>query len=340
MQQKNKFKLPRIFVVRSGRSGTTLLASMLNAGDQLYIPYESDFIARAYPYFYDKTHFDINDYQLIAKLFRITAKQNGWGMSEQYLLDYLTKKSPQSFAEVNSTIYEAFHVQEGTEELDWGIKAPVLIASLDRINDVCPKSKITHIVRDGRDVYLSYRKVHETSDIKFGPKGVIASALYWVDGLRRVEELSEVRKNVCIIELRYKDLLADPGKKLQQICSFLSIKYKPEMYERFNQNNRNKKVAPEQFQQSIHKKLQGGLDPTNTSKYRTKMTGYELFIFELIAAPYLAKYHYQLQYPILNSFWFMPVRSFLYFFAHLFNDWRYARRDRKMYRMASEALQD
>lgn len=327
-------------MVSSGRSGTTLLASMLNASDQLYIPYESDFIARAYPYLKDKDSLDIHDYKLIAKLFKITAKQNGWGMSEKYLIDYLKQKKPRDFAEVNSAIYEAFHVQEGTDQLKWGIKAPVLIASLDRINDVCPTSKITHIVRDGRDVYLSYKKIHETSEVKFGPKGVIANALYWVDGLRRVEELSNSYANVRIFELRYKDLLAEPGKKLHQLCDFLAIKYKPDMHEKFNQNHRNKKVAPDQFQQSIHKKLHGGLDPKNTGKYHAKMSRYDIFTFELIAAPYLAKYCYQLQYPILNSFWFTPIRAFLYFLARLFNDWRYSQRDRKMYRIASKALQN
>ena len=339
IEKKSKFKLPKVFIVGSGRSGTTLLASMLNASDQLYIPYESDFIARAYPYFCDKTSFDDHDYRLISKLFRITAKQEGWGMSEQYLFSYLQQKYPQTFAEVNSTICEAFHGREATENLEWGIKAPVLIASLDRISEVCPDSKIIHIVRDGRDVYLSYRKIHESSKIKFGPKGVIESALYWVDGLRRIENFSNDNKKVNVFELRYKDLLAEPGRKLKQLCDFISIKYKRDMYERFNKIDRNKKVAPDQFKQSIHKKLDSGLDPNNAEKYLSKMSKSELIKFELIAAPYLAKYGYQLQYPILKSFWLAPIRGILYSLAKIFNDWRYAQRDRKMYSRANQALQ-
>ena len=338
MKVETHFKLPKVFIVGSGRSGTTLLASMLNASDQIYIPYETDFIARAYPYLQNKTAFDVQDYKLITQLFKKTAKQEGWGMSEEYLLSHLESKSPQTFTDVNSAIYEAFHKQEGTLDLDWGIKAPVLIASLDRICEVCPGAKIVHIIRDGRDVYLSYKKIHESSEVKFGPKGVIATALYWIDGLRRIEQFKNSEKDIDIFELRYRDLLSEPEEKLRELCNFLEIGYRSEMHEKFNENPHNKKVVPSQFKQSFHKKLIGGLDPNNTEKYLSKMSESELFQFELVAAPYLVKYGYQLQYPMVKSILFAPLRSILYSFARLLNNLRYAHRDRQTYNQANRNL--
>lgn len=47
-------KYPKSFVASSGRAGSTLLQALLNASEQLYIPQESDFIARAYLFFKDK----------------------------------------------------------------------------------------------------------------------------------------------------------------------------------------------------------------------------------------------------------------------------------------------
>ncbi len=106
----------------------------------------------------------------ISKIFQLTSQlEQGWGMSESYLTSFLQKRSPQTFPEVNSVICEAFHRQENTDNLLWGIKAPVLIASLQRIQTVCPQAKIIHIVRDGRDAYLSYQRVHEDSPVKFDP---------------------------------------------------------------------------------------------------------------------------------------------------------------------------
>jgi hypothetical protein len=334
IQDATKFKLPEVFIVSSGRSGTTLLVSILNASEQIYVPYESDFIARAYPHYQHKENFTEADYKQISKIFKLSAKQDGWGMSEDYVVGLLHENAPQTFAEVNSVIYRAFHQQEKTDSLQWGIKAPVLIASLDRIHQVCPNAKIVHVIRDGRDVYLSYKKIHESSEIKFGPKGVIENALYWVDGLRRVEDFLKLNLTHQFFELRYDDLLNNPESILMQLCAFLEIEYKSSMHENFNECGRNKKVVPTHFRQSIHKKLYGGLDPNNARKYLNYMSVLEQIQYELIAIPYLIKYGYKPEYPVLNSFLFAPIRGVLYSLSRQFNDWRYTKRDRKIYKKA------
>jgi hypothetical protein len=331
IQHAQKFKLPAVFIVSSGRSGTTLLSSMLNASEEIYIPYESDFIARAYPYYHQKKKLDRQDYKTITKLFQATAQEDGWGMSEDYLFSYLIERSPQTFAEVNSVICEAFHKQESTEELLWGIKAPVLIASLERIKQVCPTAKIVHLIRDGRDVYLSYKKVHKTSEIKFGPKGVIENALYWVDGLKRVEDFLKINGDSQIYELRYSDLVSNPQLELKKLCDYLGIEYKALMHENFNDLERNQKIAPKYLRKTIHQKLQNGLDSKNTNKYKEQMTTREKVVFELIAIPYLIKYAYNPDYIFLNTFLLQPIRTILYFMARQFNNWRYAKRDEDFY---------
>lgn len=336
VQCETRFKLPAVFIVSSGRSGTTLLASILNASEQIYIPYESDFMARAYPHYQAKTIFTEDDYRDLFRIFKLAAKEDGWELSEDQVVSHLKKRSPQSFADVNAVIYEIFHQQEKTTDLMWGIKAPVLIASLDRIHEVCPNAKIVHIIRDGRDVYLSYKKVHETSDIKFGPKGVIENALYWIDGLRRVEDFVKLNSNEQLYELRYDELLSDSEATLAKLCQFIGIEYRSTMHEDFNALERNKKVAPKHFQKSIHKKLHGGLDPKNTKKYLTAMSRLEQIKFELVAIPYLVKYGYEPVFPILNMPLFSCLRIFLYFFARQFNNLRYDKRDRKIYEQAKQ----
>ncbi|MGB3614365.1 MAG: hypothetical protein WBA10_11295, partial [Elainellaceae cyanobacterium] len=94
---------------------------------------------------------------------------------------------------------------------------------------------------------------------------------------------------------------------------------------------RNKKVAPDQFKKSIHKKLGGGLDGRNTKKYLTQMSWLELIKFEIISIPYLIKYGYQPKYPMLNTALLAPIRAVLYLAARGFNNWRYSKRDRKVY---------
>ena len=176
-------KIPEVYVLSSGRSGTTLLSSMLNASKQIWFPLESDFIARAYPFFSDSNNLaSPESRKAIIKLFKRTTWEKGWHLSEECLNNRLNEQKPQNFREIYSVICQTFHEKNKTAKLKWGIKSPVLISSLNRIFSICPNAKIIHIIRDGRDVYISYKKIHEkskTSDIKeFDPKGIVSSALY------------------------------------------------------------------------------------------------------------------------------------------------------------------
>ncbi|MEO0924329.1 MAG: sulfotransferase [Cyanobacteria bacterium J06631_6] len=319
-------KSPSLFIVSSGRSGTTLLNSILNASQQIHIPYESDFIARAFPFYQGRQQLNRQDYLKLIDMFMQSSRPRGWGMQEDYLLDYLVESQPQTFAEVDSALNAAYHSQQGTADCLWGIKAPVLIASIDRIMQVYPEAKILHIVRDGRDVCLSYQQVHAQSEVKFGPKSLLANALYWLDGLKRIEEY----RSSQIYEFRYEDLLLDPETELRRICQFIGIKYNKSMHQDFDAAQQVSLVN-NQHLNNIHRKVKGKLDPKNTQKYLTQMSRIERLIFELIAAPYLAKYHYSLEFKNFPRLLLLPLRKLLYTAARQVNNWRYAKRDRNFY---------
>jgi Sulfotransferase family len=330
---------PSLFVFSSGRSGTTLLVSILNASQQIHIPAESDFLARAFSHYQFKQRFETEDYQEAVRIFKSSSQHQGWNLDTNYLLSYLEARRPQSFADLISTISEAYHASEGTQDLMWGIKAPVLIASLDRIQTVFPDAKLIHIVRDGRDVYLSYNKIHARSEVsgqpKFGPKGVWTNALYWVDGLRRVEaEQAGVKETEAdlpnrIYELRYEDLLTAPQTTLENLCQFLGVPYTPMMHENFASVERNQKLIKNDFLQTIHAKLGGKLDATNIHKYRQQMSRRDRLIFELLTLPYLKKYGYDVEFPWLKLPVFAAFRASAYWGARQINDRRYRRRDQQ-----------
>ena len=73
-----KNNLPPVFIVSSGRSGTTLLTAMLNASGQIFIPHESYFLARAYPLYGKTCSFSEDDYQALAELFKIWRSSDIW----------------------------------------------------------------------------------------------------------------------------------------------------------------------------------------------------------------------------------------------------------------------
>lgn len=315
-------KLSPVFIVSSGRSGTTLLRGILNASEQIYIPHESDFLARAYPFYKDQRYFSDEDYVKLVKLFIQASQENGWGMKEDYLLDYLRNRLPSTFSDINRAIYDAYMDVEGLSDLQWGIKHPVLIASVDKIFEVFPECKVVHIVRDGRDVCLSYKKVHEKSPTKFGPRGPLTTALYWIDGLRRIEE----NKSAQLHELRYEDVLSQPKQELSELCEFLGIEYSEDLCESYHNSNSNKNLLLAQHQKTIHAKVKQGIDADNQNKFLTQMPQVERFVFELVAMPYLKKYQYFVEFPFLSNPILGLLRRSAYTFARLFNNWRYKKR--------------
>jgi LPS sulfotransferase NodH len=326
-------QLEPIFIVSAGRSGTTLLRAILNSTDQIYIPYETDFIAKAYRFYGDRQQFSELDYQHLAKFFVLTSQEHGWGLPQEYWFETLKEHSPQSFAEVNSVIYQKYLKLQRAGSCQWGIKHPVLIASMKQIFKTFPKAKLVHIVRDGRDVCLSYKQVHRTAKWKFGPNGILASALYWVDALRRVEEFH----TAPVYELRYESLLSNPQQELYSLCKFIGIKYYNEMTKTYQFSERNKNLLSNE-DKMIHTQILGGLKEENQNKFLHKMKKSERFFFELLAAPYLRKYMYPIEFKFLNSTLFSPLRFILYSMARLFNNWRYKRRDFWTYRQSTGEL--
>ena len=322
-------RIPPFFIVSSGRSGTTLLSTILNASGQVFVPPESDFIARAYP-FYGGRAIGEDDYPVLARLFRKTSQKDGWGMTGESIVARFSDERPKSFRRVNETLYRAYLDDRGLDGISWGIKRPVLIANMDRILDVFPEARIIHLCRDGRDVYLSYGSVHERG-FRWGPRGVVRSALYWTDGLRRVE-----RGRAPMLELRYEDLVEKPETEVARVCGFLGIRYERQMIERSGlPSMKTTDIVQAEHRDFVHRKVYGPIDRSNLAKYETRMGRGAIFRFELFAAPYLRAYRYPLVFPRLGSPAFGPVRQLAYFLARAFNDARYRRRDRRILQSAS-----
>lgn len=320
-----------VFIVSSGRAGSTLLSTLLNRTGEIFVPPESDFIVRAYRLFCDRNSFDCNDYDLIATIFRMTSENQGWGLSKECLVTALMKRAPHSFAEVIEAICDAYFKENGITASRWAIKRPLLIASIPRLKTVFPNSKIIHIYRDGRDVYLSYKQVHD-SGFRWGPNGVITSALYWVDGLRRIKTMT----SDDLYEVKYEDLISQPSLQLQCLCEFLEIPYSDRLLDPVLADAKAYDVA-KVYKDTVHRKVFSQIDVCNKEKYQREMKKTDLFVFECVAEPLLKRYKYKIQFKTSGLPLFMPLRVVLYKSARWFNDWRYRRRDSKIYRRAVES---
>jgi len=208
------------FIVGSGRSGNTLLRAILETHPELHIPPETYVIGKV-----------INDYKKYSRLpwrillkiilaeFEYYPEFSTFGISLRKLFNDLQESNPKdrNLAYILHNLY-IFHAKSVKKKVKrWGDKTPINTFNLDEINSVFPDSLFIHIIRDGRDVVLSYMKSGRYNTIQ-------ESADRW---LRSVQEVIKFGRHYQeqYIEIKYENLVRSPKKYIQFVCDFLNVEF-------------------------------------------------------------------------------------------------------------------
>lgn len=283
-----------VFVVGCDRSGTTLLTTLMESGLGLAVPLETHFI----PYF-AKTLFlwgnlekRRNRHRLLQaigyflEILLIQAhpnKESGLMRSASLLaafddVDVIVDESG-SYQTLIGGLFARFAAIQGKR--GWvdnsSFYEPI---SLDVWWSHLPGMKVIHIVRDGRDVVLSWLQAW------WGPASMGEAAQLWSDHVmdKRAWGLAHPGH---YLEVCYETLLDDPKAVLAQIAQFLAIE---------------RAVDPLDWSASptarllstggTHDLLAGPILATNKEKWRQSMGTDAQRLFEYVAADTLQKCDY------------------------------------------------
>jgi hypothetical protein len=198
-------------VVGVPRSGTTLLRMMLDSHPLLAIPPETGFLCR------------LAELDPGADCARaacdILAGAETWPdfhLAPAALAGALDREAPCTPAVAARTFYRLY--AQRFEKPRWGDKTPTYGTDIDRIARLLPESRFVHLIRDGRDVAVSVRRLW------FSPGAVIAEiAGDWAERIERARELA--RSVAHYLEVRYETLVAEPAPTLRTICRFLDLPF-------------------------------------------------------------------------------------------------------------------
>ena len=190
------------FIVGSGRNGSTLLASILNGHKDIFIPPEQFIlpfiIMKRYLMFFwsaDK----LKSY--ILRMLKIKDKTLNWNVNLRNLKVY-NKDIPLLI----NNIYRSYANQNKGDVKIWGDKTPINIHFMNFIYPEFYNAKYIFLIRDPRDVVLSYKKLekHIANKTKY--------ALWkWMDSIRMLEYL-EAKTEVLIV--KYESLVREPDKEI------------------------------------------------------------------------------------------------------------------------------
>lgn len=205
---------PAPFVVGVGRSGTTLLRLMLDAHPQLAIPAETHFV----PELIERERECRSSSELVAAI--VAARTWGdFGLDPEQLRE--AAAGAHGAAEVLRVFYGLCAAAQ--DKPRWGDKTPGYVKRMRPIAGALGEARFVHLVRDGRDVALSRLKRGMGEG-----KPIADVADLWK---RRIENARRQAKHLRgrYLELRYEDLVADPGPALGRVCELIELDYDPAM---------------------------------------------------------------------------------------------------------------
>jgi hypothetical protein len=260
-----------IFVLGCGRSGTTLLRLMLNSHPRIAIPGET--------WYFPELHAErerVADWPEAEWRDRLTEKLTGLsvfpelGITQMVLREQLESLSRDDWPSVVASVNLAFAHAEGKPR--WGDKTPGYVRCLPVLKALFPAAAILHVIRDGRDVALSFLEQ------RFGPTGILEGADYWradvelgrLDGPRLFGNTYH--------EVRYEELVADPARVLAEVCTAIGESYDPAMLEYHGSAHRYLND-----EQRWHDRTKSAPDQKRTERWRTEMKRDDEALFELAA---------------------------------------------------------
>jgi hypothetical protein len=282
---------PAPFIVGVGRSGTTLLRLMLDAHPEMAIPAETHFLT-------DLAGRDAKDFTREEFLHVVTGAQTwpNMAMEPAELAGALDGIKPFSVAEGLRLFYRLYARRFGKER--WGDKTPTYRACMPGIQELMPEASFIHIIRDGRDVALSYR------GLWFGPGDDLETqAKFWVEqiGMAR-RDSAQLRR---YMEVKYEELVMEPGTTLGKICEWLQLEFHPSMldyhksaparmaeYVRSVVPANQPAVSAERYA-SIHERTGQPPDRGRIDRWRTEMPEEQLRRFEAMAGALLTELGYE-----------------------------------------------
>lgn len=212
---------PFLFVVGSGRSGTTLLRAMLDAHPDLTIPGESYFIeqmARRRDGFRRDGRFarDLFEAELFADL-----RFRAWNLPPDAVRAEFDERPPVDIASAVRGTYRAAAARMGKTR--WGDKTPSYALCVPLLADLLPEAVFVHLVRDPRDVAASYARAG------WGPRTMTAAGHAWRSRVVAAAGAGRALGPGRYLEVRYEDLVGDPAAHLARICDLAALDYRPEM---------------------------------------------------------------------------------------------------------------
>jgi len=291
--------LPIVFTLAKGRSGTTLLQTILDGHPNTIAPPESRFVVHFW-----------NRYRNVKR----------WtpAVKKRFIQDVLSDMKIALFWEINVEILTK-RIELLPENTSYGMackqvytsrrslfskevpgviidKNPIHALLIPIITSIFPDAKFIHVVRDFR--------ANSSSFLKFRPnKSMRELGFMWILFNSKIEELKNEVDN-RFHSMEYEELVKNPEKTLRALTTFFELPYHPSMleYHKTIQNSYTEYVARSPSEEirkmrelgagTVHKNLTKPLNPNLIDSWKSTLTLEQVQALEEVCGTYATQYGY------------------------------------------------
>jgi hypothetical protein len=252
------------FIVGAGRSGTTLLRLILAGHSHLHIPPETWFLhplVREFPLTAALTQ------PQVERAIETMVGQERWPdmdlAADEFRRQAAALAQP-TLVDLIDLVYRHLLGASGKQRL--GDKTPHYFAVIPELVTLYPDTKFIHLVRDGRDVAISW--------IDAGWQRYYEPGFEWPMAMAALDrDLAAYPDRV--LEVRYEDLVHRPEEVARYVCAFLGETFEPSM---LNWQGRMELVASRD--RHLHAHLHQPLSNDAIAVWRRRLSGVECFAVE------------------------------------------------------------
>jgi sulfotransferase family protein len=224
---------PFVFIVGCPRSGTTLLQRLLDAHSQLAVINETLWITR-------EANGGVTP-ELISRLFENRRFQR-LGMVREDVERLVHSNGSISYPSFVSAVFDLYGRAQGKALV--GDKSPGYVREIPALHRLLPEARFIHIIRDGRDVWLSlasWKKAERSMGgfATWAEDPVATAALWWERSVLLGREAAALLGPELYHEVRYETLVANPAQACQELCGFLGLPYDEGMLRFYEGRTRN-----------------------------------------------------------------------------------------------------
>ena len=213
------------FITGTGRSGTTLLQSMISRAQGVFIPEETHFMSLLWQHRRKMSSLQSDrGWQAAKKAIEKRCATAGIAFVPDRF-ETLTESAPRHYATLLSAwlrmAAEAAAGSDGPVPTVIGEKSPTHTGFVLELLAMMPNSAVVHIVRDPRDVAVSQHEAWNAA--------AMSAAVRWRLDQKRQADYEALVHPSRFATVRYEDLVTDPEPQLRRVCGVLGVEFSDPM---------------------------------------------------------------------------------------------------------------